>query len=64
MNGKNISYDEAVKLLNLFDYGLNTQEGSHVTFSKQNCKSITLVRTQKEVKPYLIRLLQEIIKNG
>ena len=34
MAGKSVSFDEAKKLLSLFEYTIRNQEGSHVTFGK------------------------------
>jgi predicted RNA binding protein YcfA (HicA-like mRNA interferase family) len=63
MQGKNISYDEAKKILLFFEYEIMNTCGSHVTFSKPGHQSITLVAYQKELKPYLIKKLQEALEN-
>ena len=63
MNDKNVSYEDAKKILLFFGYDVMNVCGSHVTFSKPGCRSITLVSYQKELKPYLLKKLQEALKD-
>lgn len=63
LQGKKISSEEAVKVLNLFGYEAKKQTSgsSHITFS--NGKQIlTIVLDNKELKNHYIKKLQEIIK--
>ena len=36
--------------------------GSHLTFRKQGCQSVTIVLTQNPLKPYLLEKLHETLK--
>ncbi|MCD7740293.1 MAG: type II toxin-antitoxin system HicA family toxin [Candidatus Gastranaerophilales bacterium] len=65
LNGKSdISPDEAIKLLESFGFTGTSPKGgsSHLTFRKQNAKSITIVLTQNPLKPYMIEKLKEILQ--
>ena len=62
---KDITFEEArTALLNL-GFAERTPKGgsSHVTYTKAPNSIITLVKTQKPLKKYLIKLLKEIIKD-
>ncbi len=61
MQGKDISSDEAEKILLYFGYELINREGSHVTYGKKNRNHITIVVNKKEMKSYQIKLVQEAI---
>jgi len=37
---------------------------SHITYRKQDCNSVTLILTQKELKNYLIKKLQETLRKA
>ena len=62
---KAITFEEAQKVLVSFGYIQRTPKGgsSHVTFTKSPNKIITLVKTQKPLKPYAIKLIKEAILN-
>ena len=59
----NVTPDEAVKVLKKLGYKASSTSGSHLTFRKLNCKSVTIILTQNPLKPYLLDKLQETIKN-
>ena len=58
-----ISPDDAAKILRLLDYRASPTGGSHLTFRKQNCQSVTIVLNQDSLKPYLLEKLQEALKH-
>ena len=58
-----VSPDEAVKILELLDFRATPTGGSHLTFRKQSCPSVTIVLTQNPLKPYLLEKLQEALKH-
>ena len=60
---KDITYQEAEKILISLGYVARTPRGgsSHITFTKSPNQIITLVKTQKPLKKYLIRLIKEAI---
>jgi len=57
-----ITPDEAIRILKKSGYVATPTNGSHLTFRKPNCLSITIILTQNPVKPYLIEKLQDILK--
>jgi predicted RNA binding protein YcfA (HicA-like mRNA interferase family) len=63
MNGKNVSSDEAEQILVYFGYTLNNQKGSHKNYEKAGCDHITIVSNKREMKPYQVKYIQEVIKN-
>jgi hypothetical protein len=65
MKGKNVSYDEAAKILMELGYMPKQPSGgsSHITFRKDGCNQITLVQTHKQLKEYHIKQIQEAINN-
>jgi hypothetical protein len=65
MHGKNVSYEEASRILIEFGYIPKQPSGgsSHITFRKDGCNQITLVQTHKEIKEYHIKQIQEAIKS-
>ena len=62
---KDITYQEAEKVLVGLGYVARSPKGgsSHITFTKSQNQIITLVKTQKPLKKYLIRLIKEAILN-
>jgi predicted RNA binding protein YcfA (HicA-like mRNA interferase family) len=62
---KSITFEEAQKVLLSLGYTERTPKGgsSHVTFTKSPNQIITLVKTQKPLKKYLIKLIKEAILN-
>ena len=54
---------EAVKILEMLGFFSSPTGGSHLTFRKQNRKSVTIVLTQNPVKKYALEKLQEALKN-
>ncbi len=60
---KDITYQEAEKILISLGYVARTPRSgsSHITFTKSPNQIITLVKTQKPLKKYLIRLIKEAI---
>ena len=62
---KEITYQEAEKVLVSLGYVARAPKGgsSHITFTKSPNQIITLVKTQKPLKKYLIRLIKEAILN-
>ena len=65
LDEKDITYQEAEKDLLYLGYIARTPKGgsSHVTFTKSANQIITLVRTQKPLKKYLVRLIKEAIEH-
>ena len=59
-----VTPDEAVKILEKLGFQAAPVSGSHLTFRKPSCPSITIVLTQNPVKPYLLEKLQEALVNG
>jgi len=57
-----VSPEEAVKILELLGFRASPSGGSHLTFRKLNCQSVTIVLTQNPLKPYLLDKLQEVLK--
>ncbi len=62
---KAVTFQEAEKVLLSLGYTSRTPRGgsSHVTFTKAPNKVITLVKTQKPLKLYAIKLVKEAILN-
>jgi len=60
---QDVTPDEAVKILEKLDFKAASTDGSHLTFRKPNCPSITIVLTQNPVKPYILEKLQEALIN-
>ena len=58
-----ITPDEAMKILRMLDFKASSTDGSHLTFRKPHCQSVTIVITQNPLKSYLIEKLQETLKN-
>ena len=58
-----VSPDDAVKILKMLDFRAAPTSGSHLTFRKQNCPSVTIVLTQNPLKLYLLEKLQEVLKH-
>ena len=65
LDEKDITYQEAEKVLLYLGYIARTPKGgsSHITFTKSPNQIITLVRTQKPLKKYLVRLIKEAIEH-
>jgi len=61
--GADVTPDEAVKILKMLDFVATPNGGSHLTFRKPNCQSVTIVLTQNPLKSYLLEKLQETLKN-
>lgn len=62
-NLESITFEEAQKILISFGYIERSPKGgsSHVTFTKSDKQAITLVKTQKPLKLYAIKLVKEAI---
>jgi predicted RNA binding protein YcfA (HicA-like mRNA interferase family) len=58
-----ITPDEAVKILEMLGFKAASTGGSHRTFRKHNCPSVTIVLTQNPLKPYMLEKLLETLKN-
>jgi len=58
----NVTPDEAVKILKMLGFSASPTGGSHLTFRKPNCQSVTVVLTQDLLKPYLLEKLQETLR--
>ena len=63
---KDITFEEARKVLLAIGYTERAPKGgsSHVTFTKPPNMAITLVKTQKPLKSYLIKLIKEAVLNA
>ena len=57
-----VSPDEAVKILEMLNFKASMTSGSHLTYRKHNCPSVTIIITQNPLKTYLIEKLQEALK--
>jgi predicted RNA binding protein YcfA (HicA-like mRNA interferase family) len=63
LNGKaDVTPEEAVKVLKMLEFTASPTGGSHLTFRKPNCQSVTIVLTQDFLKPYLLEKLQETLR--
>ncbi len=58
-----VTPDEAIKVLEMIGFQAVSTGGSHLTFRKQNCPSITVVITQTPLKAYMLAKLQEALKD-
>ena len=64
LNGQSdITPDDAIKILEMLNFRASPTSGSHLTFRKQNCQSVTIILTQKPLKQYLLEKLQEVLTN-
>ena len=64
LKGKSdITVDEAIKILEMLNFHSSPTSGSHRTFRKSKCPSVTIVLTQNPIKFYLLEKLQETLKN-
>lgn len=59
-NGQNVSFDEADSLLKKMGYSVRSK-GSHFSYKKTGCATITLKR-RNELLEYQLRLLEDAIK--
>jgi hypothetical protein len=61
-----ITIEEAEKILLFLDYIAEqpASGSSHITYRKKDCNSVTLVLSQKELKDYLIKKLQEALRKA
>lgn len=61
-----ITIEDAEKVLLLLGYDAEqpASGSSHITYRKKDCNSITLVLTQKELKNYLIKKIQEALRKA
>jgi predicted RNA binding protein YcfA (HicA-like mRNA interferase family) len=61
-----VTIEEAEKILLFLAYIVEQPDSgsSHITYRKENCNSITLVLTQKELKQYLIRKIQDALRKA
>ena len=57
-----ITPEEAAKILEMLDFRATPTGGSHLTFRKPNCPSVTIVLNQNPIKPYLLEKIQEALK--
>mgnify|MGYP006290831545 CR=1 FL=1 len=57
-----ITIDEAEKILKHLEFVASDAARSHLTYRKANADSVTLVLTQKELKPYMINKLRKVLK--
>lgn len=66
LNGNNISYEEAEKILIYLGYIAEAPNSgsSHITFRKDPLEKITLVLNRKELKPYQIKMLQDALRKA
>ena len=58
-----LSPSEAIKVLEMFGFKATSTGGSHLTFRKENCPSVTIILTQNPLKLYLLEKLQEALKH-
>ena len=63
MGKSDVTPDEAIKVLELLGFRASPSGGSHLTFRKPNCQSVTIVLAQNPLKSYLLEKLQEALKN-
>ena len=62
--GKNdVTPAEARNILEKHGFSAAPTSGSHLTFRKSNCQSVTIILTQNPLKPYLLEKLIEMLKN-
>ena len=61
-----IKIEEAEKIMLFLGYDAEqpASGSSHITYKKQDCNSVTLILTQKELKNYLIKKLQEALRKA
>jgi len=62
-SSKDITPDEAVKVLENLGFKATPTGGSHLTFRKANRQSVTIVLTQNPLKLYMLEKLQEALIN-
>jgi predicted RNA binding protein YcfA (HicA-like mRNA interferase family) len=60
---QDITPDEAVNILKMLDFKATPTGGSHLTFRKPNCPSVTIILNQNPLKPYLLEKLREALIN-
>jgi len=58
-----VTPDEAIGILKILNFKATPVDGSHLTFRKQNCPSVTIVLTQNPLKLYLLEKLKEALKH-
>jgi len=57
-----ITPDKAINILKKLDYKSTPTSGSHRTFRKSGCQSVTIILTQNPLKNYLVEKLKETLK--
>lgn len=60
LHGSNITFDEALNLLKNLGFELNVS-GSHHVFSKENYERNVSIKRTKELLPYQIKLLKQVL---
>ena len=65
LNEKDVTFEEGRKVLLSLGYSENAPKSgsSHITYRKNGQEKITLVKTQKPLKPYLVKLIKGAIVN-
>jgi len=58
-----VTPDEAIKILEMFNFKAISTGSSHLTFRKPNRPSVTIVLTQNPLKIYMLEKIQEVLKN-
>jgi len=62
-SSKDITPDEAVKVLESMGFKATPTGSSHLTFRKASRQSVTIVLTQNPLKLYMLEKLQEALIN-
>jgi hypothetical protein len=59
-----IRIEDAINLLIFLDYYAEKTGSSYETYRKDDLPSVTLVLTQKELKPYIVEKLKDALRKA
>jgi len=59
-----VTIDEAIGILIFLGYYAEKTGSSHETYRKKDTRSVTVVLTQKELKPYMVEKIKEALRKA
>ncbi len=59
-----ITINEAISILLFLGYYAEKTGSSHETYRKKDAQSVTVVLTQKELKPYMVEKIKDALRKA
>jgi len=59
-----ITIEEAINILLFLEYYAEKTGSSHETYRKKDVPSVTVVLTQKELKPYMVEKIKDALRKA